>query len=620
MSKKLTTVVGVATLLVLALAFGWLTRSEPSNQLSMTGGVAAEPRPYLRLAVSHDATTGAVTVTDVTLVETPVRPLTGPGGFYAVLDGADGVLSAVPFSFSAQMITESEGDGVVVREVVDLTDQSVITFLPYEPQPTGVRVLDQQGTVVASVGSDQLENLSARDDRAAPGGWWPLLTSRVAPVAHAAAPIDDLEAAFPHIDFLLYGDELNYGNASDNVTVEWIDYYMAEALHQALSSMGPVLVGSIGSVAMVSYPGMGLGVGTQCSGEDITTITRGQTVGNQILINVNELGDGGPVGVSAEQIRSTLTHEAVHAFHNVVDGVIGSDDENLPLEVQTKIDDVRDNLGYVYGALSRTWRQMQGSARIAYDGYGTYVGGQAFCDYPTTASAVEAGFARPYGAYSHNEDVATFVQMFYDNVGAVTAHPVCQQFSGLTNEVPEEKLLPFAKLNFLRGIEMITEADYQACAQNADPADQDGFELSDANYDQGLKAGSIGQDGPTDTDGSRFVVLGSTSTAQAMLQIYVRPPFYTPVGFHRLDKTAGWLTPYVGMQGYKRRNLLTWQPTNVDGNFELTRQTRISSGGFALVVNNTSAQTKGYAFFVTMEDWQMRERAMLDLIWFRIEP
>ena len=73
------------------------------------------------------------------------------------------------------------------------------------------------------------------------------------------------------------------------------------------------------------------------------------------------------------------------------------------------------------------------------------------------------------------------------------------------------------------------------------------------------------------------------------------------------------------MQGFKRLNLLTWQPTNPNSDAELATMTRISTGGFVLVVNFMAGQTKGYAFFVELDDWMGRRRAVLDLVWFRLE-
>ena len=138
--------------------------------------------------------------------------------------------------------------------------------------------------------------------------------------------------------------------------------------------------------------------------------------------------------------------------------------------------------------------------------------------------------------------------MFYDSAQSLGSDPVCQQFSGLTDEVPREKLLPFAKLNFLRALQLVQESDYEARVQNVDPANNVGFSLSDDDYDQGLKASVLEYEpGVSDlggVPGSRFVVLGATSSARAMLQIRGRrPPLNSPIGFHRLDETAGWRRP-----------------------------------------------------------------------------
>ncbi|HJO37625.1 MAG TPA: hypothetical protein QF650_03385, partial [Vicinamibacterales bacterium] len=87
-------------------------------------------------------------------------------------------------------------------------------------------------------------------------------------------------------------------------------------------------------------------------------------------------------------------------------------------------------------------------------------------------------------------------------------------------------------------------------------------------------------------------------------------------------------------------NMITYQPTS-GGRIELTRKTRISaqaSGAFILVTNDEAGLTKGYAFFVQMDDWMGRSKrhkeetisdfaksededgpVIFDLIWFRVE-
>ena len=124
-------------------------------------------------------------------------------------------------------------------------------------------------------------------------------------------------------------------------------------------------------------------------------------------------------------IRKHLAHEAVHAFHKLMDNAANVVEERLPADVVTRVNDMRDNLGHMDGVLSSTWGQLQASAQIAYSGYGGYEGSNYPCAYPGDAGATEAGFKRGYGSKSVFEDVATYVEMFYDDT-SFTTHAVCQ--------------------------------------------------------------------------------------------------------------------------------------------------------------------------------------------------
>ena len=640
MTTRIRIFTGAGVLAILALAGVWFL-SSPDGPDSTASAIAGPVEPYLRLALSRDVSTGAVDITRSAVIESAVRPLTGMGGYYAVLDGSDGVLSASPFAFPTHEIDEyrdADGAMVMAREI-ELTSQSVIVFLPFDEGATAVRILDASGEVVTSLDAASLdaasvtaasEGLATGGNSGARGVLDGFLSAIETPLE--AASLADLEAQFPHI---LFGSSFadlsgpHQGSVEDVIPIDAavaVAPYMADALFDALSELGersPLLLGSIASIALVEYPGAGIFEIPDCEGTPVEVQRGASAVGNQIVINFRDSIGGDLYIVGADVVRKGLAHESVHAFNRLMDNASHVVEERLPPDVVTHVNDMRDNLGHLDGVMSGTWSQMQASAQVAYSGYGSYEGDNWKCAYPGDGGAVEAGFKRGYGSKSVFEDVATYVEMFYDENEPFASHGVCQQFSGLTDEVPRPQLLAFAKLNFLRGLGLVTESDYEACVQSADPANEDGFSLSDGDYTQGLKAGGINQESNilNAEEGSRFVVLGSTSTAQAMFQIFARPPYYSPVGFHRLDDTLGWLTPYINLQGLKRRNLLTWQATNIDTDnpSQLTRYTRISSGGFALVVNNTSLQTKGYVFFVPMEDWLGRQTTVLDLVWFRLE-
>lgn len=610
---------GIIGALIVLGGTAWLVLRDRSAPPPVTFTRAAQGREYLRFMARHDTATGRVELLRPARVNTPVSPLTGPGGFYAVLDGPAGVLSAVPFSFSTEVTREIwKDDNVAFGEDTTTVNPSVVVYVPFDVKATSLRVLNSAGQSVASVDSAALAALQPPAPRASRT---PSLVDRMAaaivPRLHAA-PLE-LELAFPHITFVTSADELSSTHRAKISAVEPYDNSIVPKLYEALSSLDPLLLGSIGSIAVVTYPNGGVATNTACGGAPVSGIEHGSTVGNEIMLNVQDTARGGALfGVSAAQLSSTLVHEAVHAFHNLVDWPWGGG-ENLPVDVKTHVDDVRDNLGHLFNALTDVWQQLQDTARIAHSGYGNYIGSQWQCIYASEAGAVKAGFAKPYGSKSIKEDVATYVQVLADPNVSPSSLPVCQQFSGLTNSVPRDKMLPFAKLNFLRGIGLISESDYEACVQDADPADQHGFMMGGDNYSQGLKAAAldVAADVLSQVPGSRFVVLGRSSSDEAKMQIYARPPFYSLVGFHRLDNTWGWLTQLTGRKN--RRNMLTVQPSNPSGAIERVRKTQISTGGFALIVNNTQAQSKGYPFYVKMEDWMTRRVATHDLVWFRIE-
>lgn len=401
--------------------------------------------------MSRDAGSDTVNIAQVWLVDTPVQPLTAPGGYYAVLDGPEGALSAVPFAFAAEAVEEYQDQDVVLYDTVSLALQSVIVFLPYEPGAVGVRVLDAGGAAVTELGNEAFDSAIAGGSPSPLADAWAAVRSTVAPTVNAASLID-LQVAFPHILFPQAEGDLSFWHQySPNSTVASvvpIDDYWATALYDALSELSvksPLLFGSLGSVAIVDYDGGGIAVTTTCGGSPVQGIRRGDTKGNHITINARNI-DGG-LNTSA-QLRSTLVHESTHAFHNLIDSGQSVTPENLPADVLDKVNDIRANLGDIPNALSLTWAQLHGSAKLVYLGYGQYEGTQARCVYPNDAGAVEAGFASWYGATSYKEDFATYVQLFYDSAQSLGSDPVCQQFSGLTDEVPREKLLPFAKLTF----------------------------------------------------------------------------------------------------------------------------------------------------------------------------
>ena len=328
MPAKIRVLVGAAALAMLALAGVWFLNGP--DGLDRSGSATGEPiQPYMRLAVSRDAASGVVDITRATMVETAVRPLTGMGGYYAVLDGSDGVLSAVPFAFPTHEVDEyrDAGGAMVMAREVALSRQSVIVFLPFERGATTVQILDVSGDVVASLDPVALDGLTMREGSDAPGmfGAW---LSAIEPRLEAAS-LADLEAQFPHI---LFGSSLDDLSSTHQESVEAIipieaalavAPYIADALFDALSELGersPLLLGSIASLALVEYPNAGIVTIPGCAGSPDTEGQRGASaVGNQIVINFRDSIGGELTMVGAGEIRKNLAHESVHAFNRLMD-------------------------------------------------------------------------------------------------------------------------------------------------------------------------------------------------------------------------------------------------------------------------------------------------------------
>jgi hypothetical protein len=284
---------GAGGLVILALTTVWFLSSPDGPD--MTAPVNAGPvESYLRLAASLDAATGTVNITGATLVETAARPVTAPGGYYAVLDGPEGALPAVPFAFAGEAVEEYQDQDVVLYETVNLALQGVMVFLPFEPGAVGVRVLDASGAMVAEADDAAFNEATASLRPSALGQAWAAARSVVAQTAHAASLID-LQVAFPHILFPQAEGDLSFWHQnSPNSTVTSvvpIDDYWATALYGALSELSvknPMLFGSLGSVAIVDYDAGGIAQATTCSGN---LLVRGD-MGEWVEMEMQVAADG----------------------------------------------------------------------------------------------------------------------------------------------------------------------------------------------------------------------------------------------------------------------------------------------------------------------------------------
>jgi hypothetical protein len=611
--RSVTLVVAVA---IVAAALVWIRGIDDPAVIGPADG-----SPFLRMTVEVDQNTNTVGILSHDLIRTKASPPLGMGPYLAVLDGANGPLAVVPVPMVRDVVEESRSPTGVTARTIPITRSAATIYVPFDSAATGVRVLDRSGTVKATLDADDLAPFTMALARPGAGALAPLWNVLDRPV-HAAT-LADLQSAYPHIRFVTHRDGLaNTSTKNIVATVRTSEPDVADRLLRALNFLSPELTGSISTLAVADF----IPSATQVTGTDpgscSYSITRGLTVGTEIVLNAADanMADCAPGMVEWTRLARTTAHEATHAFTNLTDylnmlapGAMFLEADGLPADVVSLAISAQKNLGARAGAMTESFAKLQETSTQVHAGYLPYAASNNALG---TGPAVAAGFASGYGGTNARDDLAEYVELFFNPSLSEFVNPVCTQFSGLNQTIPKPSLLAFAKINFLRGIQLISEDQYRACVQNADPAVGAGFSINGIAFDQNLKADMISPDAP---DPSRFVLVGSSSQSQAMLQITAAPPFYSALGFHRLDVSLGWATTYLPDKTFEGRNQLSVFPLSPSGNIDRTRRTRISAGGFALITNNLPGDTKGYLFFVPMDDWQARQMAFLDLSWFWVK-
>lgn len=608
-------------LAVLAGVAIYLLRSGPAAPPAGDGNTS----PFLRLTVEVDFDGNSVGIAEHGLVYLPRAPRPAWGPYLAVLDGPDGAQAVVPVSATRTLVQELHTPTGVERTETVLSRSATAVFLPFSKSAVSVRIFDRQGAVRATLDSQTVRQLVSTLPR------WDTMARRlvdvVLPPVQAAGPLEELAAAFPHIRFVTERSQFaNEGTKAKSVRVRTAEPEVAARLLQAMKFISHELAGSVATIGVADFNAADMYINQRSDGSCSMTSTRGLTIGNELVLNAQDLDFSTclPTTVGWERLTSTLAHEATHAFTNLSDhidqftqGAWFLESDRLPGDVVTLARTVQDGLGGRAGAVSASFGQLQESA-VSFN--------HRFLPYASSngqlgaADSVAAGFASGYGGINVREDLAEYVQVFFNPAMSEFINPVCTQFAGLTGTIPSRSLLAFAKVNFLRAIHLISENHYGACVQNADPATAAGFDVdvtwSKTSFGNNLKVGMTNPDAP---EPSRFLLVGQSGQSQAMLQILALPPYNSVLGFHKLDSSLGWATPYLPDKKFVHRNQFTVHPLTYSSNSDLTKRTRVSTGGYVLITNNLPEDTKGYMFYVSMDDWMANERARLELSWFWVK-
>jgi len=617
------------TLIILGTILGWILvqylpwfdNSRESNPWSIerkeSEQFTAEQKRYLRVELLPG--TEAPQIVSTALIDTNIIPTPSPDGYIIALVDGETTKSASLFNFSHQVTLEFESsDGKFFSNTKDLSS-SAIAYLPWIADFDVVQLYSPQGVLLASYPRSDLEDKFTSD-----------LNEKSAklplelPSAFASSPsLSDLQSAFPHIDFVTSPDSLPsyFANGSFSYPIEKIDPltdpYWINSLYTALNNLSSVQLSAIARIGVLHLEGSGVATGQSCDGQTNTGILRGITYGNQIMLNADSLSpELQPIPTPPSQIASTLAHESIHAYHNLLDRVqVGIDRQKLPPSLEQQIKRIREKLHTGLLALTTTWQQLQFSANKVHSQYAAQYNKTDYnCVYPDQLAAISAGFAEPYGAKSAKEDIATYVQIFYTPNAPPSTHPICQALSSVQpGEIPKKDLLSFAKLNFLRALEFIDTNAYLSCVGQADPAIANDFVIANNSFSNGFKVGPM-----PGAPGNAFGVLGQSSKYNALLQIQMPSGSTNSIGFYNLHRTHGFMT-LLTPGGYTGRNLLAIQKINPKGTIDRNRWSRLSSGGFAIITDDAPDMRKGYAFFVPLKDGLGRQSDFIDLAWFRLQ-
>jgi hypothetical protein len=381
---------------------------------------------------------------------------------------------------------------------------------------------------------------------------------------------------------------------------------MTSRLRSALNRLPAHLLGSIATLSVARYAGDG------ASGD---TVVAGDTWGNNLIVNVALLGD--PL-----QLNDTIAHEAVHCFHNLVDSNHDIDLSNVTAEAKTAVKTAEQ--ARRTSSIGRILRRLQTSATIADTIYRDYAGEAWETRYAGDgdAAAVADAFASPYGSEEPREDLAELVTLFIDN--SFANHPYCTQFDGLDGEIPRQKALAFAKLNFARALTLITEDQYKACVRGADPADAKMISMGSREYTGDLSHGTqtVSHEDLED-DWLMWRIRGASADAELQIRLRLRrhpgAPIGSAIGFYELDTAGALGFASDRFRPIAAQNVITFQRTDTSNDTEMMAYTRISGGGYVLITDFSADLVKGYAFevpFHSIVEIEPPPTDTIDVLWF----
>ena len=526
--------------------------------------LADEPAlPQLR--VDLEGSDVAPRIVGAALVQVPAaqKPMPSLTGSLMLVGRAGGEMAvASPFSLPAVLHIERLSESPA-HETLPLATASLSLYLDAFTPLERVEVIDTAGNVLSALDAEGFES----------GGESPSLRP-LATTSSTAPDVASLLSEHRNIRFL--GREDSPGFALTNPVIgvvdEMLDFNpsMARVVRTGLSITPKRSLSAIKTIGMARL-------------RDANIV--GAAYGSTVLFNT---------GYEFEEpvIPRTVVHESIHAFIYLVDG-----DGSVPLNLTPWPEEViaaaRATIEkfYLQAGLTSVWDQLHGDAvseNLA-SPYGS-ITATGFDMTPFNAQAAQQGFASARGSAEAIEDMSEYVARVIvdDTVDVEGRSPVCDEVRSAGSPFPLTRVLPYAKIKLLEGLELLTAEQVRACVGQPAIEGPPGIHFDHSDPDLKIALTSNLNGGFITLDGTRFLgVLAGPSSKQMLIRVLADEA--QPRGMYRLDN--------IGLFGINAAtNAILYYDEAILGG------ARTSERGLVFVTEFSDDRIAGAVFFTNFRD------------------
>jgi len=332
----------------------------------------------------------------------------------------------------------------------------------------------------------------------------------------------------------------------------------ADAVLAALKRVPAAALGAIRSVGVADF--------------DAKSGVVGISFGSSLLVSSALITD-------EKELAQTTVHEATHNFQFLIDGDVATalwNPDAWPPSIREAATKTIAKHRLAAG-VTRAWHDLHQTG-VDLEVVDPYQGD----DWVnlTDDLAGYGGFASPYGSSAAGEDMAEYVgHLAVPENGGESV--VCGRLRTAPETFPVDLAVPYAKIRFLQALELLDEAEVEACAGTPRIKGPTGIHLGpDVDFTENLKAGWLEQDG-----GEFLAVLGEATPYRFMLRVLA--PNNAALGVHRLDE--------IDLGNLNEANNAVYLAHDTDN-----LRARTSAGGLVLVTEAGPNRVEGAIFLLSL--------------------